>query len=257
MLKQLKMKKITLALTAVILTIVGCKSTDETLKFIDKIEKAHHKKEFLAQEAVQFDLKLDFGGKERMNAKFTILTNSTKGVIEYKNGAKIIFDRDKVFYAETIPSEASVRFDAFTWAYFFLFPTKLSDPGTIWNSYDNKEKDQENYHAKKLTFKSGTGDAPDDWYVVYADKKTNLLEKAAYIVTLKAGKEEAEKNPHAIQYLDYKEVDGVPLATKWIFWGWKEGKGLTDELGQATLENIKFIKTDADYFKPGTDFKTK
>jgi hypothetical protein len=162
-----------------------------------------------------------------------------------------------VFYAETIPSEASVRFDAFTWAYFFLFPTKLSDPGTIWNSYDNKEKDQENYHAKKLTFKSGTGDAPDDWYVVYADKKTNLLEKAAYIVTLKAGKEEAEKNPHAIQYLDYKEVNGVPLATKWIFWGWKEGKGLTDELGQATLENIKFIKTDADYFKPGNDFKTK
>jgi hypothetical protein len=49
-----------------------------------------------------------------------------------------------------------------------------------------------NYLTEKLTFKSGTGDAPDDWYVVYADKKTNLLE-TAYIVTLKAGKEEAEK----------------------------------------------------------------
>jgi hypothetical protein len=59
----------------------------------------------------------------------------------------------------------------------FPFPHKLSDPGTIWNEYDNKEKDATNYLTEKLTFKSGTGDAPDDWYVVYADKKTNLLEK--------------------------------------------------------------------------------
>jgi hypothetical protein len=40
--------------------------------------------------------------------------------------------------------------------------------GTIWNEYDNKEKTLQ--IIRKLTFKSGTGDAPDDWYVVYADK---------------------------------------------------------------------------------------
>lgn len=251
------MKKIALTLTAIILTLVGCKPNEENLKFTDKVEKAHHKQEFLAKEAVQFDLKLAFGGSVRMDAKFTILTNSTKGIIEYKNGAKIIFDRDKVFYTATIPNEESVRFDAFTWEYFFLFPYKLTDPGTIWNTYDNIEKDQQNYLTEKLTFKSGTGEAPDDWYVVYADKKTNLLEKAAYIVTLKAGKEDAEKNPHAIQYLDYKEVDGIPIATKWVFWGWKDGKGLTEELGQATLTNIKFIKADVADFEPAADFKTK
>jgi hypothetical protein len=66
---------------------------------------------------VQFNLKLEFGGT-RMDAKFTILTNSTKGVIEYKNGAKIIFDQDKVFY--TIPNE-NLSFDAFTW--YFSFST--------------------------------------------------------------------------------------------------------------------------------------
>lgn len=251
------MKKIALTLTAVILTIVGCKPNEENLKFTDKVEKAHHKQEFLAKEAVQFDLKLAFGGTVRMDAKFTILTNSTKGIIEYKNGAKIIFDQDKVFYTATIPNEESVRFDAFTWEYFFLFPYKLTDPGTIWNTYDNTEKDQQNYRTEKLTFKSGTGDAPDDWYVVYADKKTNLLEKAAYIVTLKAGKEDAEKNPHAIQYSDYKEVNGIPIATKWVFWGWKDGKGLTEELGQATLTNIKFIKAAVAAFEPAADFKTK
>jgi hypothetical protein len=80
--------------------------------------------------------------------------------------------------------------------------------------------------------------------------------KAAYIVTLKAGKEEAEKNPHAIQYLEYKDVDGIPIATKWIFWAWEDGKGLTDEIGHATLTDIKFVKADS-YFVPGADFKTK
>jgi hypothetical protein len=77
-----------------------------------------------------------------------------------------------------LSQQKSGRFDAFTWEYFFLFP-QLSDSGTIWNEYDNKEKNATNYLTEKLTFKSGTGDAPDDWYVVYADKKTNLLEKAA------------------------------------------------------------------------------
>ncbi|CAM3091395.1 DUF6503 family protein [Flavobacterium frigoris] len=251
------MKKIAFTLTAVILTAVGCKSNEENLKFTDKVENAHHKQEFLAKEAVQFNLKLEFGGEERMDAKFTILTNSTKGVIEYKNGAKIIFDKDKVFYSPTIPNEKSVRFDTFTWSYFFLFPNKLNDPGTIWNTYDNTEKDHENYVTEKLTFTSGTGEAPDDWYVVYADKTTHLIEKAAYIVSINGGKEAAEKNPHAIQYLEYKAVDGIPMATKWIFWGWQDGKGLTDELGHATLTNIKFVKADTNYFTPGTDFKSK
>jgi hypothetical protein len=251
------MKKNVLALITIALIAIGCKSNEEKVKFTDKVEKAHHKEAFLAKEAVQFNLKLEFGGKERMDAKFTILTNSTKGVIEYSNGAKIIFDTNKVFYSPTIPNEESVRFDAFTWEYFFLFPTKLSDPGTIWNDYDNKEKDNTKYLTEKLSFASGTGDAPDDWYVVYADKTTNLIEKAAYIVTANGTQEEAEKNPHAIQYLDYTEVDGIPIASKWIFWGWQEGKGLTDELGHATLSDIKFVKADSEYFRPGNDFKTK
>lgn len=251
------MKKIALVLTVAILTIVGCKSNGEESKFTDKVEKAHHKEDFLAKEAVQFNLKLAFGGKERMDAKFTVLTNSSKGVIEYKNGAKIIFNKDKVFYSPTIPNEESVRFDAFTWEYFFLFPYKLSDPGTKWNVYENKEESHDDYNTEKLTFTSGTGDAPDDWYVVYANKATNLVEKAAYIVTANGTKEEAEKNPHAIQYLDYKEVDGIPIATKWIYWEWKEGKGLTKNIGTAILTNIKFIKADSAYFNPGTDYKTK
>ena len=249
------MKINTLLLLTFFLIFNGCKPNTENLTFVEKVERAHAAKDFLAKEAIQFDLNLEFGGVEKMNATFTLLTNSTKAVIAFKNGAKIIIDQDKVFYSATIPNEAGVRFDAYTWSYFFLFPYKLSDPGTIWNTYAYKEKDSAKYLTEKLTFTSGTGDAPDDWYVVYADATTNLVQKVAYIVTLKANKEEAEKNPHAIQYSAYTEIDGIPIATKWVFYGWQEGNGLTDELGHATLSNIKFIKADLNYFKPGTAFK--
>lgn len=251
------MKKLLAAFLITSIAFVGCKSNDEKENFVEKIEKAHQKTDFLAKQAVQFDFKLEFGGKERMDAQFTILTNSSQGVIEYKNGSKIIFDKDKVFYTEGIPNEKSVRFDAFTWEYFFLFPYKLSDPGTIWTAYENKEKNHEEYLTEKLTFESGTGDAPDDWYVVYVDKTTNLIEKAAYIVTANGNKEEAEKNPHAIQYLDYKKIDGIPIATKWVYWEWKKGEGLTNKIGNASLTNIKFVTVDEETFRIDSSFKTK
>jgi hypothetical protein len=251
------MKKIASTLLIATLVFVGCKSNDAKESFTKKIEKAHQKEKFSSKQAIQYDFKLESGGKEKMNAKFTILTNSTEGVIEYKNGSKIIFNKDKVYYSPTIPNEETVRFTAFTYEYFFLFPYKLSDPGTKWNAYENKEANHEEYLTKKLNFESGTGESPDDWYVVYADKKTNLIEKAAYIVTVRGDKEEAEKNPHAIQYLDYKEVDGVPIATKWIFWEWKEGEGLTNKRGSATITNIHFVTVDDTTFKIEDDFKTK
>lgn len=251
------MKKIATTLLIATLVLVGCKSNEEKETFATATEKAHKKETFSSKEAIQYDLKLSFGGSERMNAKFTVLTNSSQGVIEYSDGSKIVVNNDKVAYSPTIPNEKSVRFDAYTWNYFFLFPFKLNDPGTIWNAYENKEKDSDKYLTEKLTFKSGTGDAPDDWYVVYVDKKSNLLDKAAYIVTLQGDKAEAEKNPHAIQYSDYKDVDGVPIATKWTFWGWEKENGLTEQLGEATLTNIHFITVDENTFKIGEDFKTK
>jgi hypothetical protein len=75
-------------------------------------------------------------------------------------------------------------------------------------------------------------------------------------ISLRSKPVRKKQRKHAIQYLEYKDVDGIPIATKWIFWAWEDGKGLTDEIGHATLTDIKFVK-DSDYFVPGADFKTK
>eukprot|EP00903_Cladosiphon_okamuranus_P000645 g643.t1 len=87
------------------------------------------------------------------------------------------------------------------------------------------------YLTSKLSFEPGTGDAPDDWYVLYADPDSKLLQVAAYIVTAGKDKAEAEKDPHAIEYLNYQNTGGIPIATEWKFWGWQADQGLTDQLG--------------------------
>ena len=250
------LKQTSLTIIALTLSLTGCKSPQTEESFVQKAEIAHQKEAFKNLEAVQFDFKLLFGGKERMDAKMTLLTNSSKGLIEFKNGSKIIYDKDKVFYSSDVPSEKSVRFDAYTWSYFFMFPYKMSDGGTIWTPYENNATNKEQFEIQKLSFKSGTGDAPDDWYVVYSNKETHLVEQLAYIVTAKAKKEEAEKEPHGIQFKNFQTVNGIPIATKWQFCSWNEKDEFGETIGSASLSNIKFITVEPDTFTPGKDFKT-
>lgn len=243
-----------LYLTPIFLLTLFLSCQKEPKKYASNIEVAHQKTAFISKEAVSFDIILKFGGNERLNGKITLLTNSGKGLIELNNGHKIYYNQDKVFYSPEIENTKSIRFDAYTWSYFFLFPYKLSDEGTVWNDYPYKKLNGKDYLTQKLSFAAGTGDAPDDWYITYANPKTNLLEIAAYIVTANKTLEEAESDPHAIQYSDYKIIDGVPIAHHWTFWGWNAEKGLTNQLGESTLNNIVFLTPDSALFIPPSNY---
>ena len=207
-----------------------------------QIEEAHQKEALLSYEAVQWDFKLNFGGKERLNAKLTVLTNSTKGLLEMGDSTQIFFDQDRVYYSPNRGSNKGVRFDAFTWSYFFLLPYKLTDPGTQWSSYNSTPIAGKAYRSEKLSFEASIGDAPEDWYIVYANPSTHLLEVAAYIVTANKSVEKAEEDPHAIEYADFITVEGIPIALRWVFGEWRESKGLTQELGFGEVSNIKLLK---------------
>ena len=233
------MKKILLMLSAVVL--FGCNNSMEKSNSIEAIETAHKKEDFLKQKGIQFDIKLIFGGKERLTGRMTLLTNSSKGLIELKDSSMIYFDNQKVYSSPALKNKKGIRFDAYTWSYFFLFPYKLSDPGTIWANTEEKQLNGETYNAHKLTFESNVGDAPDDWYLVYADPNSGIINYSAYIVTANKSVEKAEEDPHAIEYLNYSEIDGIPLAHEWKFWGWRAQEGLTKELGSGVISNIQFI----------------
>lgn len=254
MLMNSKKWTILTALAILILLFVRCENTLEA-SFAEKIETAHHKIEFQREKAIEFDILLVFGNKTRLLGKMTLLTDGTKGLIEEKNGDQLYFDHDDIYLDSNLTSLEGARFKAYTWSYFFLFPYKLTDPGTVWNPYSDSILDGKTYDTGKLTFESGAGDADQDWYIVYADQETNLVHAAAYIVTANKSKEEAEKDPHAILYADYKQVNGVPIAQKWSFYEWTEKDGLTNKLGQADLTGIRFVEVDSTFFNPPVGFE--
>jgi len=222
--------------------------------FVADIEKRHQKAAFLSHDAIEFDIELFFGGSKRLDATVTLSSDSRYARIDKKDGSTIIVRDDMVYASPALKDDKSVRFAAYTWSYFFMLPYKLSDDGTKWSSYTSMAESESSMDAMKLSFESGTGDAPDDWYIVYADEKLHQLTHAAYIVTAGASQEEAEEDPHAIAYDEYSVVQGVPIAQKWTFWGWREGKGLTDALGNANLSRIGFVADASKTFDVPDDF---
>ncbi|MFT7352510.1 MAG: hypothetical protein ACI9XR_002297 [Flavobacterium sp.] len=248
------MKKLLVGFSC-ILFLISCQ--EKTADFVAQTEAAHNKDAFLKQEIVTFDIESSFGSNKWVDATISLTTDSGKGKITFKDSTEIIYNGADVYYSPKIKDTANIRFNAYTIPYFFQLPYKLSDGGTIFTNYQNIEKDNEDFNSKKLSFKANIGDAPNDWYVLYTNKKTNLLQKTAYIVTANSAKEDAEKNPHAIEYLNYQEVNGIPFATNWLFYEWKQNIGLTKEIGKASISNIRFEKATKDFFTPGTDFVKK
>ncbi|MFC5046726.1 DUF6503 family protein [Aquimarina hainanensis] len=231
----------------------GALSLGEQL--INDVEKAHHKNTFLTHKAVSFDIAVRFGGKVRMDATITMATNSSKIKIQNKNGSTHLYTNDSIYiHPENTPKQG-VRFGMFTWTYFFAFPYKLSDSGTQWEFQQDRQLNDTIYQTSKLTFKKGTGDAPDDWYITFIHPENKKIQAASYIVTYGNNGDisKAEADPHLIKYEQYKEINGVPFATQWGFYGWSEKEGLKEKLGDASISNIRFIEDDNSLFTPHPD----
>ena len=218
-------------------------------KFAQTIEQAHQKERFSQKDNVSFDLVLSFGGQERVNDRVSMNTATSKLRLDSKNGTAVVYDGTDIFITPKDAEQNGVRFGIFTWTYFFALPFKLSDPGVNIALQGEKQLADTTYTTSKLTFDNNIGDAPDDWYILYTNPQTAQLEAAAYIVTYGTGDvEKAESDPHAITYSDYVEVEGIPIATTWKFYGWNEEQGLTDQLGEAKISNITFNKVSAEMF---------
>lgn len=219
---------------------------------IEQAEAAHKVSSFKSKPIVQYQLKLTWNGQERLNATVTSKTNSTGIRMENGQGAVLIFDGKDVYKEAPEGAFPRARFDIHTWQYFFMAPFKLTDPGTHWSTMPGQVLEEQSYERAKLTFEPGTGDAPDDWYILYASPETHLIHAMAYIVTyFGSNQEEAMKNAHAISYHNYTDVDGIPLSMEWKFWNWNPEHGLEDQIGKAELSNVQFLEADDQLFVPG------
>ena len=206
-----------------------------------------------ADRALAYGLDLTFGGKPRFRGSVMhtpsmdriAMTRRDDGAALHYDGQAVALMRD-----DTSLQWPRARFDVFTWPYFATAPFKLADPGTQWDparSYPWTDGDPAT--AARLTFAAGTGDAPDDYYVVFPDAG-GRLGGMAYVVTF--GKPAADVDslaPHAIRYHDYRDVDGVPVAHRWTFHDWNPTDGLgAAVIGEATLTDARWVAADESRF---------
>ena len=222
--------------------------------FVSQMEIAHNKIGLLKNGLICFNLDMTFGTRNTKMKIFTTPTSSSIRVDKLDGATTVMINGD--IYTDADSSRwNSERFGVYTYQYFFMAPYKFSDDGTIWQKLPDMEIEGENTNRAKLTFEAGTGDAPDDWYMVHSDPESHLVNYIGYIVT-GGGRsvEEAEKNAHAIKYSAYEEVDGVPIASKWEFFDYDKESGLGDKIGEGIIKNVEMMdKVDQfDIIEDGT-----
>ena len=223
-------------------------------QWLERVEKAHGAEIWHGKEFFSSRIRVDFGGKKRIDGK--MIFDTPLGVSRLTPNAKttIVFDGENAWLSPSSAKFDSARFDVLTWPYFLALPMKLTDPGTHITYLGERPLQGKMYQALRLTFDQGVGDSPDDWYILYVDPNNHFLRGAAYIVTFSKNKTEAEKDPHIIIYDDYTNVQGVTVSLAWEFFNWNEKEGAVGKaIGKATLKYPRFSKFHPSVFEKPKD----
>lgn len=223
-------------------------------EFADSVETTHGGDHWNTQAAVAADIVVNFGGQTLIDGRMITDTPVGQTRFELKDGTVLVFDGKDAWTSPADSKFQGTRFHVLTWPYFLAAPMKLDDPGSHLKDLGKRPfRSGKALDAARLTFDSGVGDSPDDWYVAYRDGRGRLA-GMAYIVTFGKSTEDAEKEPHAISYHDYREVDGVVIPTRWQFWNWSEKDGIFgDPIGSVQLSNLGFISPGVDTFTQPKD----
>ena len=226
-------------------------STEKEPDFVSRIQNAHKAKKYNNQQAVRFNFKLtSANGKTRMEGDFIMKPNMSKVKFKAADSTTVITWKEGMAYlSPDTSSYPKPRFNILTWPYFFVVPYKLRDPGVNIKEMGTMPLKKDTFSTGKLFFDKNVGDAPDDWYIIYQNQESKLIEAMAYIVTYQKETEKASQNPHCITYENHTVVKGIPLPVHWKFWSWSKEKGLGKLLMEAHLENIEFFVPEKNTFK--------
>ena len=106
------------------------------------------------------------------------------------------------------------KFWALTPIYFLGQPFILDGDGVNLELLPQENYKEHTNDVVKVTFDAGTGDAPDDYYILYFDAETHLLKVIRYIVSYPAYFKDGGHAPEKfMDVLGEKEVDGIILPT--------------------------------------------
>lgn len=146
----------------------------------------------------------------------------------------------------------NTRFWALTPYFFVAQPFVLDGKGTNLELLSQIVYQGRPHHVIKVTFDAGTGDAPDDYYVLYFSTENHELKVIRYIVSYPGYFEKGKHLPEKLMELQGRQiVDGIqfPTAfkTHWLTEEEKAGEHITD----ITLNEVAFLpKLEDAFFDP-------
>ena len=137
------------------------------------------------------------------------------------------------------------RFYIWTPFYFFAMPFVFADPGAVLEPIGKKTFQDREFDAVRITFKPGTGDTPDDYYVLYVDPATGQLRLVSYIVTyapLRKGKPMDQLEPHVLVFDEWQESGGLRVPKRGTLYDWVNENIRGEPLGVMEFSNVKFAE---------------
>ncbi len=147
-----------------------------------------------------------------------------------------------------LPTNA--RFWALTPYYFVAMPFVLADPGVNLEAAGQMEADGRSYDLVRVTFDAGTGDAPDDYYVLLLDPETRRVGGVRYVVSYPGFFPAGGATPERLMLYDGAQtVDGITLQEGFRSFAWT-GSGAGEPAAQGTLTAVRFApETPDDLFE--------
>lgn len=158
----------------------------------------------------------------------------------------VAWDGQRAWSALEDADAVPVRFWALTPYYFAAMPFVLADPGVkLERSTDEpKAAGLKDADVVRVTFEPGTGDAPDDYYVLYIDKADHHLLGLRYVVSWRPfveGKGIAHTPEKLVLYDQPIEVGGIRLYGRQRFFSFDGARGPV--VTTATVSDVAFPTT--------------
>lgn len=134
----------------------------------------------------------------------------------------------------------SSRFWSLTPYYFVGMPFVLADPGVVLTRLEDAELNGTTYQLVKANYEAGTGDSPDDYYIVYLHPQTHRVAALRYVVSFPGMFAPGEHSPEKIMmYTGSIAAGGLQFASEYHTYRWNAEEGVPgDHVTEITASRL-------------------